>query len=151
MASESQMDPSSFGPSETERNGARYLFAISVLAESRTDRVATGELRKYMGVTAASVTEMVTKLDGRGLVEHEKYQGVALTERGEQVATQAGWRLCVVATFFDSVLDVTLDEETAFDIGFVLPETGLFRLRALADSACLGLCPDSDGDAQCVA
>lgn len=154
MSSKSQRGVSSLGPSlsDMERSTARYLYAISVLAESRTDRVSTGELREYLGVAAASVTEMVAKLDDRELVEYEKYRGVTLTDRGKTVATQAGWRFCVVATFFDSVLDTDLDEETAFDIGFVLPKTGVFRLRTLVDSACLGLCPDSSGDTeQCVA
>lgn len=132
--------------SDTERSAARYLFAISVLSEHDTDRITTGELQGYLNVAPASVTEMVSKLDDRGLVEYKKYQGVTLTDRGDALATEAGWRFCVVSTFFESVLDTAVDNETAFDIGFVLPKDGVFRLRDLADSACLGLCPASDDD-----
>jgi len=90
---------------------------------------------------------MVSKLADRGLIEYETYQGVTLADRGETLAARAGWRFCVVSTFFDSVLGTTLDEEIAFDIGIVLPKRGVFRLRSLAGSACLDLCPESSDDA----
>ncbi|MFC7193909.1 metal-dependent transcriptional regulator [Halosimplex aquaticum] len=62
-------------PSDVERTTARYLFAISTLSTDTEERIATGELKEYLGVTPASVTEMVAKLDERGLVDYEKYQG----------------------------------------------------------------------------
>jgi Mn-dependent DtxR family transcriptional regulator len=89
---------------------------------------------------------MVSKLDDRGLVEYEPYRGVALTDWGDAFATEAGWRFCVVSTFFRSVLDTTVEDRTAFDIGFVLPRDGVFRLHDLVGSACLGRCPASGDD-----
>lgn len=155
MATEPQTRCSSSPPrslSDTERATARYLFAISVLSKSDAERVTTGELRKHLDVAPASVTEMVSKLDDLGLVEYEKYQGVVLTEQGGTLAKEAGWRFCVVSTFFESVLETTVPDETAFDIGFVLPKDGVFRLDDLLDSACLGLCPaSSDSSKRCVA
>ncbi|WP_135365066.1 metal-dependent transcriptional regulator [Halosimplex halophilum] len=150
MSSEPRSGPSpSVGSSlsAVERREARYLFAVSLYAEA-DERVTTGDLGDHLDVAAASVTEMVSKLDERGLVDYEKYRGVRLTDRGETVAARAGWRYCVVSTFFDSVLETTLDEGTAFDIGFALPDDGVHRLRALVDSACLGLCPDAGGDGE---
>lgn len=151
MSSEPQSGKSSSlaaSVSDIEPSTARYLLAISVLSESSPGRISTGELRKYLDVTPASVTEMFSKLDDRELVQYEKYQGVMLTDRGETLATKAGWRFCVVTTFFNSVLDTTLDDETAFAIGLVLPKNGVFRLRDLVDTACQGLCPKSNGDAE---
>jgi Mn-dependent DtxR family transcriptional regulator len=155
MSSELQTgSASSLTPSvsDIERSAGRYLFAISVLSGPSADRVTTGELQEFLDVTPASVTEMVGKLDDRSLVDYEKYQGVRLTDRGATLASEVGWRFCVVSTFFDSVLGTTLDDETAFDIGFVLPREGVLRLRERIDSACLGLCPgSSDGTEPCVA
>lgn len=145
MSSETQSGTST-SLSEIERRMARYLFAISVLRRPNTDRITTGELNEYLNVTPASVTEMVSKLDDRGLVDYEKYQGVILTDQGNALAMQAGWRFCAVSTFFDSVLDTRLDEKTAFDIGFVLPKNGVSRLLGHVNSACLKLCPESNGD-----
>jgi DtxR family Mn-dependent transcriptional regulator len=131
--------------SDVGRRTARYLFGIAVLSGSDTERITTGELGEHLDVAPASVTEMVAKLDDRGLVEYERYQGVTLTDDGTTLAGRAGWRFCVVATFFESVLGTPLDDETAFDIGVTLPEDGVFRLRALVGPACLGRCPESDG------
>ena len=136
---------------EIERSAARYLLAIAEESAGGTDRVSTGDLRERLDVSAASVTEMVSKLADSGLVDYEKYAGVRLTDRGEAIATRIGWRFCVVSTFFEESLEMGLDDETAFDIGFTLPEDGVFRLRSLVGSACLGRCPESDGDERCVA
>ncbi|WP_262177085.1 metal-dependent transcriptional regulator [Haloarcula laminariae] len=155
MSSEPDPRPSASRPqslADTERGIARYLFAISVLSGPDSDRVTTGELQEYLNVAPASATEMVAKLDERGLVEYEKYQGVQLTDRGGALASAAGWRFCVVSTFFESVLDMTVADQTAFDIGYALPKDGVSRLRALVDSACLELCPTADdGSEPCVA
>jgi len=103
MASEPETgDSSSLADSlsDTERSAARYLFAISVLFEHDTDRITTGELQGYLNVAPVSVTEIVSKLDDRGLVEYKKYQGVTLTNQEDILATEAVWRFCVVSTFF---------------------------------------------------
>lgn len=133
---------------EVDRGMARYLFAISTLSEADEERITTGELTEYLDVTPASVTEMVTKLDDRKLVDHEKYQGVTLTDHGQKFAARIVWRYCVVSTFFDSTLDMALDEQTAFDIGHALPEDGVSNLQNHVSTPCLGLCPmtEEDGD-----
>jgi len=137
--------------SDVERTTARYVFAISMLSTECDERVATGELHEYLGITPASVTEMVAKLDDRGLVDYEKYQGVRLTDQGRELATGISWRLCVVTSFFDSVLDASLDEDTAFDIGFTLPEDGVYHLRERIQTSCLEVCPEAEGrHAHCV-
>jgi len=110
---ESASNPS-LGPSDVERTTARYVFTISTLSTGSDDRVTTGELHEYLDVAPASVTEMVAKLGERGLVDYEKYRGVRLTGQGRELATGIAWRLCVVTSFFDSVLDANLDEDTAF-------------------------------------
>lgn len=146
MASEPRTVTASSLPATTsnvERRPARYLYATSVLADASTDRVSPGELRADLDVSPASVTEMLSKLDDRGLVDYEKYRGVTLTDQGASLAADVGWRYCVVSTFFETVLDAPIDAETAFDVGFVLPKRGVFRLRELVDSACLGLCPET--------
>jgi DtxR family Mn-dependent transcriptional regulator len=137
--------PDARSVSDVGRRTARYLFGIAILSDSDAERVTTGELREHLGVAPASVTEMVAKLDDRGLVEYERYQGVTLTDEGSALAGQAGWRFCVVATFFESVLETPLDDEAAFDIGVTLPEDGVVRLRALVGPACLERCPEPNG------
>ncbi len=137
---------------EIERSAARYLFAVSVLSDADDDTVSTGDLREYLGVAPASVTEMIAKLDDRGLVSYEKYQGATLTPRGDELAADLSWRFCVVSTFFDAELGATLDEETAFDIALALPSEGVFALRERVGASCLGLCPETGNESdECTA
>jgi DtxR family Mn-dependent transcriptional regulator len=66
-----------------------YAKAIYSL-ERRCDggAVSTNALAERLGVSAASASSMVKKLDGLGLVEHVPYRGVVLTERGMKVALE---------------------------------------------------------------
>lgn len=66
-----------------------YAKAIYAL-ERRGDgsAVSTNALAERLGVSAASASGMVKKLDGLGLVEHVPYKGVVLTERGMKVALE---------------------------------------------------------------
>jgi DtxR family transcriptional regulator, Mn-dependent transcriptional regulator len=65
-----------------------YAKAIYAL-ESRTDgAVSTNALAERLGVTAASASGMVKKLDELGLVTHAPYHGVQLTSKGLRVALE---------------------------------------------------------------
>jgi DtxR family Mn-dependent transcriptional regulator len=50
--------------------------------------VTTNALAERLGVSAASASSMVKRLDGLGLVEHVPYKGVVLTDRGAKVALE---------------------------------------------------------------
>ena len=67
-----------------------YAKAIYAL-EQREDAggaVSTNALAERMGVTAASASSMVKRLDGLGLVTHVPYRGVQLTDAGTKVALE---------------------------------------------------------------
>ena len=66
-----------------------YAKAIYALA-ARTDGVGvtTNALAERLGVTPASASAMVKKLDGLGLATHRPYHGVQLTPAGEKVALE---------------------------------------------------------------
>ena len=70
--------------SEAVENYAKAIYAL----ERRGGPVTTNALAERLGVTAASASGMVKKLDALGLVEHEPYKGVLLTDEGKQVALE---------------------------------------------------------------
>ena len=47
-------------------------------------RARSGDLASVLGVSPATATAMVKRLVDRGLVSHEPYKGVSLTEYGPQ-------------------------------------------------------------------
>jgi DtxR family Mn-dependent transcriptional regulator len=67
-----------------------YLKAIYQLAQEEPDvGPVTGQrLAARLGVAAPSVTNMVKRLSELGLVAHERYRGIALTETGQRIALE---------------------------------------------------------------
>ena len=65
-----------------------YAKAVYALEARKGEAVSTTELAERLGVTPGSVSAMVRKLSEVGLVEHEPYHGVRLTDQGRRVALE---------------------------------------------------------------
>ncbi len=66
-----------------------YVKSIYVLqARAGGEAVTTTALAERLGVTPASVSAMIRRLDEQGLARHERYRGVRLTEEGERLALE---------------------------------------------------------------
>jgi DtxR family Mn-dependent transcriptional regulator len=65
-----------------------YAKAIYALQSRHEQPVATTALAERLGVTPASASGMVKRLDELGLVEHQPYRGVTLTDSGRRVALE---------------------------------------------------------------
>jgi len=62
-----------------------YLEQILHLIEEKGYARAV-DVSKNLGISQASVTNMLQRLDAEGLVKHEKYRGTVLTEEGLRIA-----------------------------------------------------------------
>ena len=69
------------------RNEEDYLKAINKLANDK-GQVGTNAPANHLKLAAPSVTAMVQKLDGKGLVNYVKYGSISLTEIGQRKAIQ---------------------------------------------------------------
>src|SRR5438309_4970315 len=80
--------------SDHEQGGARssavqdYAKAIYALERRDAEAVSTNALAERLGVTPASASGMVKRLGELGLVEHQPYRGLSLTEDGRRVALE---------------------------------------------------------------
>ena len=101
-----------------------YAKAIYALAQQGDGTVATNALAERLGVTPASVSAMVKKLDERGLVRHVRYRGVALTPAGERVALEVMRHHRLLETYLAEHLGVPWDRvhEEAEALEHVLSE-----------------------------
>jgi DtxR family transcriptional regulator, Mn-dependent transcriptional regulator len=63
-----------------------YLKAIYALSRRSPGPVSNGALAERLGVTPATATSMVKRLDALGLVRRQPYKGVRLTAEGERAA-----------------------------------------------------------------
>ncbi|EGD34472.1 metal-dependent transcriptional regulator [Capnocytophaga sp. oral taxon 338] len=63
-----------------------YLKIIYHLSHEENMEVTTNAIAEAMQTKASSVTDMLKKLHEKGWVEHKRYQGVSLTEKGKKNA-----------------------------------------------------------------
>ncbi|MBI5950949.1 MAG: metal-dependent transcriptional regulator [Chloroflexi bacterium] len=62
------------------------MYLKAMLEMSDREPATVGRLAERLGVTPVSANEMVRKLGEHGLAKHTPYKGVALTEKGREVA-----------------------------------------------------------------
>jgi DtxR family Mn-dependent transcriptional regulator len=91
--------------SEAVENYAKAIYAI----EQRSGTVTTNALAERLGVTAASASGMIKKLDSLGLVSHVPYKGVKLTEEGERLALEVIRHHRLLELYLAESLDVPWD------------------------------------------
>ena len=82
-----------------------YLKAIYVLQSEQGPPVSTSAIAEYLEKTPPSVTDMLGKLEERGLVEREPYQGAELTPDGEAVALEVVRHHRLLEAFLADQLD----------------------------------------------
>ena len=67
----------------SQRTTEEYLETIGAL-EEREQPVSTSAIAQSMGVSLASVSEMLRRLSEKGFVEHQPYGGASLTAEGRR-------------------------------------------------------------------
>jgi len=67
----------------TEEN---YLKAILAISLNTDGKVSTNAIANEIGTSAASVSDMLKKLQDKKLIKYEKYKGVLLSKKGESKA-----------------------------------------------------------------
>jgi DtxR family Mn-dependent transcriptional regulator len=85
-----------------------YLKAIRHL-QQESGQVSTSALAQQLERSPASVTNMIKSLAERGLVEHEPYRGVRLSEAGEREALRVIRRHRVIEAYLIERLDYSWD------------------------------------------
>jgi DtxR family Mn-dependent transcriptional regulator len=65
-----------------------YLKAIWKLSHQGGGKVPVGDIATHLKVSAPSVTGMVQKLKGMGLLHYTRYGGVTLTPKGRKIALE---------------------------------------------------------------
>jgi DtxR family Mn-dependent transcriptional regulator len=87
-----------------------YLRVIWKVQEWSGERIRTKMLAERLGVSASTASESIRKLADQGLVEHEKYGAVTLTERGRRAAVSVVRRHRLLETFLVQMLGYSWDE-----------------------------------------
>lgn len=95
----------------TKRTVAEEDYLRAIYDLSRDGRaVSTTALAERLAVAPPSVTGMLHKLSGQGLVDHTRYAGVRLTPAGERVALEMIRHHRLIETFLAETLGVSWDQ-----------------------------------------
>ncbi|MCK4266982.1 MAG: metal-dependent transcriptional regulator [Thermoplasmata archaeon] len=106
-----------------------YIETIDVL-ERKDGRAQTGQIAEMMDVKPPSVTEMLQKLQGEGLVDYEPYLGASLTPAGIRLAAELTARHKVIADFLEIIgVERELAEQDACQIEHHVSKVTAERLQ----------------------
>jgi DtxR family transcriptional regulator, Mn-dependent transcriptional regulator len=86
-----------------------YLKTIYQLSPGG-EPVGTSAIAERLGIAPGSVTGMLKRLGQQGLIDHERYQGASLTEKGRREAIRTIRRHRVLELFLVEVLGYTWDQ-----------------------------------------
>ncbi|KMO78407.1 MAG: manganese-binding transcriptional regulator MntR [Mycolicibacterium rufum] len=97
-------------PAELTTVAQDYLKVIWTAQEWSHEKVSTKLLAERIGVSASTASESIRKLADQGLVDHEKYGAVTLTEAGRRAALAMVRRHRLMETFLVRELGYGWDE-----------------------------------------
>lgn len=86
-----------------------YAKAVYVLETRTGGAVSTNTLAERLEITPGSASGMVRKLAEQGLVEHERYRGVRLTDAGRTLALRVIRRHRLIEQFLAAALGMPWD------------------------------------------
>jgi DtxR family transcriptional regulator, Mn-dependent transcriptional regulator len=119
-------------PNELTTVAQDYLKVIWNAQEWSLEKVSTKMLAEKLGVSASTASESIRKLAEQGLVDHEKYGAVTLTESGRRAALAMVRRHRLLEAFLVTELGYGWDE--VHDEAEVLEHAVSDRLIARIDA-----------------
>jgi DtxR family Mn-dependent transcriptional regulator len=111
-----------------------YLEMVSFLADDGEVRVT--DIASRLGVSKPSVLTALKILEEQGLLEHERYRSVALTQRGVDQAAEIRGRHRFLTVFLRDVVGVDEDtaEKDACKMEHILSEDTLQKMKLLVQA-----------------
>jgi DtxR family Mn-dependent transcriptional regulator len=121
-----------YNEKELSHSMAHYLQAVAGLKKEK-GYARVGDIADRLGVSKSGVTSMLRSLQSRGLVDHERYGCVELTEPGAAVAERTSSNREVLTVFFRNILGVPdkVAEEDACMIEHLVSPQSMSRLLRL--------------------
>ena len=93
------------------RKKSRFILGSSIAVEDYLERILelidskgyarVVDIASSLKISQASVTNMVQRLDGEGLLKYEKYRGLVLTTAGETLARNIARRHHLLTDFLN--------------------------------------------------
>lgn len=107
-----------------------YLELICNLLET-TDSLKAVEIARKLNISRASVSEALTKLADKKLINYEGHKGITITPEGLEKAKNVILKYNTFTSFFESTLglDIKSAEENACKIEHVISDDVFERIK----------------------
>src|SRR5215213_2159441 len=86
------------------------IYRISDIQQSPDGFITTSALAESLMVSPPAVNRMVNRLKEQGLLEHEPYQGIRLTDTGRREALEALRAHRIAEVFLQTVMKFSWEE-----------------------------------------
>lgn len=110
-------------------DSVQYLLAVRTIQRSDGPPVPTGRVASLLDRSPAATTEALQRLESRGLLEHEPYDGVSLTDAGWAETEPLWGRYETLRRFYRDVLGVEAYERGAMQVAGVVSPDVVARLE----------------------
>ena len=112
-----------------------YLKAILTISLQADGKVSTNAIAQEIGTSAASVSDMLKKLQEKKLIKYEKYKGVSLNKKGKEKAINILRKHRLWETFLVNKLEFSWDEvhHIAEQLEHIQAENLIDKLDAFLD------------------
>ena len=132
LVSQQRVRTAQIEPAVHERmnRASRYLLVIYIAEQQDSEPVPPGEIADAVGRSPSATTEMLQRLEKRGLVTHEPYEGATLTPDGREVAEELYETYATLSRFFEDVLELDDYEEEAMELAGSISPTVAERLAS---------------------
>jgi Mn-dependent DtxR family transcriptional regulator len=94
-------------------DASQYLLVCYLAARDGGEPVSPGDVADTLDRSPSVATETLQRLERRGYLRYEPYEGATLTERGREAAADLHERYVVLSTFFREVLDLAEPDREA--------------------------------------
>ena len=109
-----------------------YIEAIYI-ASVEHKAIKGVELAKILNISRASVSEALSKLVSKGLIEYESYGNITLTKKGIIQAKKVYAKHNILRVFFETVLNINSEEasKNACKIEHIISQDILDKIKKL--------------------
>jgi Mn-dependent DtxR family transcriptional regulator len=112
---------------------SRYLLVLYIAEKREPGPIAPGTIADALERSPSAATEMLQRLEERGLVAREPYEGATLTPDGRETAEELYGTYTTLSQFFHGVLELEDHEREALRLAGNVSPVVAERLASTLD------------------
>jgi Mn-dependent DtxR family transcriptional regulator len=111
-------------------SASQYLLVLYIAERRGSPPIAPGDVADAVDRSPSAATEMLQRLEERGLAVHEAYEGARLTPEGRETAAELYETYTTLSQFFHEVLELDDYETEAMRLAGTVSPTVVDRLAS---------------------